>query len=76
MSNRQRNRGAGVVVGPIDDAVAAEITGLRLEEETKSNYRGKIKRVQLFLAEKNINALDDERTLRVPMHKGGYRMYS
>lgn len=70
MSKKQKKRHCGAVVSLLNP-VAAQISDLRLEESTKSNYSGKIRRIVLFVKEKDpAGILEDE--LLVPMKMGWY----
>ena len=50
MAKRQRKHNGAVV--KLCNSVVAEISDLRLEESTKANYFGKIRRITLFVKEK------------------------
>lgn len=74
MSRARRNR-AATIGSPITDSTAAQITNLRLEESTKNNYRGKVRRIVMFLNEKNPNAVTSDGLLKLPMEKCKYLRY-
>ena len=67
MAKRQRKHNGAVV--KLCNSVVAEISDLRLEESTKANYFGKIRRITLFVKEKYPAGVVSEE-LQVPIKMG------
>lgn len=60
------------VIHPVrtTSGVASIVTNQRLDESTKDGYRGKIRRIGLYLQVKHPNDVDNDLNLRLPLSLG------